>query len=352
MMLTELDLPWLVEPLQTLRDHRRGHALILHGGAGSGLLELAWRAGQAWLCENPPGPCGHCVSCHLVAGHGHPDLKVLMPETVQQELRWAAGEGGEAEGGEGDSKAKRKPSREIRVEQVRQAIDWAHTSSSRGQAKILLVFPADAMNAVSANALLKTIEEPPAGMKILLCVADPEQLLPTIRSRCQRVRLAVPGPDQALSWLTAQGVQDGGVLLAATGGEPLSAARLAADGLTAAVWAGLPQQLRQGDLRVLAAMPVPLALRTMLQMCHDAMALAAQGEPRFFPVTSLGRAGDMAALAQWLSALHSAVRHDQHPWNAPLLIDSLAGQGRQALRSTGRPDGSFGSSQRLATLRP
>lgn len=351
-MYKETDLPWLVEPLQALRDHTRGHALILHGAAGSGLLELAWRAAQSWLCESPPGPCGQCASCHLAAAHSHPDLKVLMPETVQLELKWAAGEGAEADAGDGDSKSKRKPSREIRVEQVRQAIDWTHTSSSRGRAKVLLVFPANAMNAVSANALLKTIEEPPAGMKILLCLGDPEQLLPTIRSRCQRVRLAPPSPGQALAWLRGQGVLDPEVLLAATAGEPLSAARMAADGLMAAVWSALPNQLGQGDLRVLAAMPVPLALRTLQQLCHDAMAVAAQGAPRYFPAASLGPAADMVALAQWHEALQRAVRHDEHPWNAPLLIDSLAGQGRQALAPLVRHPTPSERPHRLATLRP
>jgi DNA polymerase-3 subunit delta' len=350
-MYTEQDLPWLAEPLRALRDQTRGHALILHGGAGSGLLELAWRAAQSWLCENPPGPCGHCASCHLTAARSHPDLKVLMPEAVQVELKWAAGEGAEGDTSDGESKSKRKPSREVRVEQVRQAIDWAHTSSSRGQAKVLLVFPADAMNAVSANALLKTIEEPAPGMKILLCVGDPEQLLPTIRSRCQRVRLAPPAPSQALAWLQAQGVQDAAVLLAATAGEPLSAARMASEGLTAAVWSALPQQLRQGDVRVLTAMPVPLALRTLQQICHDAMALAAHGAPRFFPLASLGRAGHMAALVAWHEALQRAARHDEHPWHAALLIDSLAGQGRQALSWQGGPVGGPDPSKRLATLR-
>jgi DNA polymerase III subunit delta' len=326
--------------------------LILHGGAGSGLLELALRAAQAWLCEHKPGPCDACPSCHLATAHSHPDLKVLLPETLQQELKWSATEGAESDAGDADSKSKRKPSREIRVEQVRQAIDWAHTSSSRGEAKVLLVFPADAMNAVSANALLKTIEEPAPGMKILLCVADPEQLLPTIRSRCQRVRLVPPSHAVAMAWLQAQGLARAEVLLAATAGEPLTAARLAADGLSAEVWSALPQQLRQGDVRVLAAMPVPLALRTMQQLCHDAMAVAAQGMPRYFPQGSVGQAADIAALATWAVALQKAARHDQHPWNAPLLIESLAGQGRQALAVRTARQPSTARPSRLTTLRP
>jgi DNA polymerase-3 subunit delta' len=166
-MLDERDLPWLAEPLATLRDHDRSHALILHGGAGSGQLELAWRAAQAWLCEQPPGPCGQCPSCHLALAKVHPDLKVLMPEAVQQALGW--GDTGDEADGDGEGgKSKRKPSREIKIDAVRQAIDWAHTSSSRGRGKVLLLYPADAMNVTASNALLKTLEEPAAGTRLLL----------------------------------------------------------------------------------------------------------------------------------------------------------------------------------------
>jgi DNA polymerase-3 subunit delta' len=83
----ERDLPWLAEPLQALRDGNRGHALILHGGAGSGQLELALRLAQAWLCEQGPGPCDACPSCHLAIARSHPDLRVVMPEAVQVALQ-------------------------------------------------------------------------------------------------------------------------------------------------------------------------------------------------------------------------------------------------------------------------
>ena len=333
-MRDERDLPWLAEPLAALRDGGRGHALILHGGAGSGLLELALRLAQAWLCEQAPGPCDQCPSCHLTIAHTHPDLKVVLPETLQQALNWHGGDS-EGDAGDGDSKSKRKPSKDIKVEAVRQAIDWAHSSSGRGRGKVLVFHPADAMNTVAANALLKTLEEPGQGVRLLLCVDDPERLLPTIRSRCQRHALQGPALPQAQAWLQGQGVADAAVLLQAAGGQPLAAEAMARGGITAELWTSLPGQVAQGDARVLSTWGAPEAVRALQQICHDALALAAGAEPRFFPDRAMARLRpDWAALADWSRALTRAARHDEHPWNSALLIESLVGQGRQALSPT------------------
>ena len=330
-MLDERDLPWLAEPLKQLRDHARSHAIILHGGAGSGQWELAWRVAQAWLCESEPRPCGECPSCHLALAHSHPDMKVLMPETMQLALGWSegsAGDDGDSDSGDG-SKSKRKPSREIKIDTVRAAIDWAHSSSSRGRGKVLLFYPADAMNATSANALLKTLEEPASGTKLLLCVDDPERLLPTVRSRCQRVRLAPPDLATAEAWLTKQGVAGGAALLRASGGEPLAAKALVDEGLDATLWGQLPAQVAQGETRTLAAMPLPRAVRVLQQVCHDAMAQAAGGEPRFFAPGQVPPGAGLIGLAEWGRELARVARHDEHPWNAPLRVEALVAQGQR-----------------------
>jgi DNA polymerase-3 subunit delta' len=306
----------------------------LHGAAGSGLFELALRVAQAWLCEHAneaQRPCGHCPSCHLALARSHPDLRVVMPEAVQQALQWGAADG-EGDGADtSDSKSKRKPSREIKVEAIRQAIDWAHTSSGRGQGKVLVFHPADAMNHVSANALLKTLEEPAAGMRLLLCVADPEQLLPTIRSRCQRVRVQAPSTEQALAWLATQRLEHPEVLLHASGGEPLAAVALAEAGMTAELWVNLPAQVAAGDSRGLAVLPLPQALRALQCLCHDLMAVNAQGHARYFPAASLPHGLDWRALSTWSRSLQRTVRHDEHPWNAPLLLEALVAEGQAVL---------------------
>ena len=198
----DASLPWIAGPARDIAARQRGHALLLQGHAGAGVFELALRLARTWLCEGEAPPCGRCAACHLLATNSHPDLRALLPELTQVELGWSVG--GEAvDDGEG-GKAKRKPSREIRIDAVRDAIDWTQTSSSRGRGKVLLLFPADAMNLVAANALLKTLEEPPSGVRVLLVAEDAERLLPTLRSRCQRLLFAGPAPDEALAWLQAQ----------------------------------------------------------------------------------------------------------------------------------------------------
>jgi DNA polymerase-3 subunit delta' len=265
----------------------------------------------------------------MATAHSHPDLKVLMPETAQLALGWSdSGDEGDADSGDG-SKSKRKPSREIKIDAVRAAIDWAHTSSGRGRGKVLLFYPADAMNTTSANALLKTLEEPAAGTRLLLCVDDPERLLPTVRSRCQRVRLEPPDLATAQAWLTAQGVTGAAALLRASGGEPLAAKALVDEGLDAALWGQLPAQVMHGDTRTLAAMPLPRAVRVLQQVCHDAMAQAAGGEPRFFERGQVPPGAGLAGLADWSRELARVARHDEHPWNAPLRVEALVAQGQR-----------------------
>ncbi|MFL6678282.1 MAG: DNA polymerase III subunit delta', partial [Burkholderiaceae bacterium] len=196
------NLPWLAGPARELATRQRGHALLVQGSAGAGVFELALRVARTWLCETAgaDAPCGRCTACHLLATNSHPDFLALLPELTQVELGWSVGGNDAPEAGDGEGKAKRKPSKEIRIEAVRDAIGWTQKSSSRGRAKVLLLFPADAMNLVASNALLKTLEEPPQGVRLLLVAEDAERLLPTLRSRCQRILFEGPTPAQALAW--------------------------------------------------------------------------------------------------------------------------------------------------------
>jgi DNA polymerase-3 subunit delta' len=332
-------LPWLQAPLAEALRQQRAHAILVHGPSGVGQFDFGLALAQAWLCEavTPQGACGHCTGCHWMASRTHPDFRLLMPDAVREALGW----GGEA-AAESESKTKAKPSREIKVETVREAIAWSHSTASRGRGKVVLIHPAQAMNAVAANALLKTLEEPPAGVRLLLCCAEPEALLPTIRSRCQRWRLDLPSRADSLQWLQAQGVADAAVLLAASSGRPLDAAALAADGVQAAQWRALPVAVRRGDARPLAGWPVPRVVDALQKLCHDAMAVCVGAEPRYFPADALSGNADLQQLAAWSKTLSRAARHDEHPWNAPLLAESLVLDGAKAWAPA--------APQRVATL--
>ena len=173
--------PWLQTQLESLL-RQRGHAWILGGPSGLGQFELALATAGAWLCEQPTqhGACNHCTSCHAVDVHTHADLCVLMPETLSLALGWPLDEKTQRDLDE----KKRKPSKEIKVDAARDVVTFTQFTRSRGTTKVVLVFPAERMNHITANTLLKTLEEPPGAVKFILATEAAHQLLPTIRSRC------------------------------------------------------------------------------------------------------------------------------------------------------------------------
>lgn len=326
-------LPWLPPMLQAAQALDKAHALLLHGAAGDGLFEAATAIAQAWLCEaDAPAhvrPCGHCAACVATAARRHPDLLWVLPEALARELGATAGDVDEA--ADGEPKAKRKPSRQIRIDDVRAAIDWVATSSGRGRGKVVLIHPAETMNPQAANALLKTLEEPPSGVRLLLACGQPAQLLPTVRSRCQLLRLPGPTPDQARSWLQAQGLARPDVLLAAASGRPLEAAAMAAAGIDAERWAALPAALRRQQVAAFSGWPLPRVVDALYKLCHDAMSVAAGADPRHFAGLSGFGPADLPALSAWSDSLLRFYRRVDHPWNEGLAIEALVLQAAQAL---------------------
>ena len=322
-----LSLPWLVQPLQqALRQ--RSHALLLQAPQGVGELALMLTLAQAWLCEataDAPRPCGQCGSCRLVQSRTHPDRMGRLPEALRVSLGWEGQ--GDDQAGEG-GKSRRKPSRQIRIDEVRAAIDWVAQSTARGRAKVVLLHPAQAMNLQAASALLKTLEEPPGMARLVLSTSDEASLLPTVRSRCQRIRLDAPPAEQANAWLQAQGVGDAAVLLAASGGAPLLAAELAAAGVDGATWAALPRAVAAGRAVALSGWPIPSALDALQKLCHDAMRIALGGEPLYFAAQAVPAGAHLRALIGWSRTLARVAKNDEHPWNDGLLIEALVSEGR------------------------
>jgi DNA polymerase-3 subunit delta' len=234
------------------------------------------------------------------------------------------------------AKPEAKPSKEIRITQMRPAIDWAQRTTARGGAKVLLVHPADALNLYAANALLKTLEEPPGSLRLVLTSADPERLLPTVRSRCQMLRLALPDAAQARAWLVGRGVARPDELLRLAGGSPLEALAWSEQGVTPELIAELPRRIAAGDSAPLAGRATPRVIDLLLRLAHDLMAQAAGGEPRFFAAATLPAGARIAALVAWQRELLRIARHDGHPWQAPLLIEALTLQARGIWPPAGR----------------
>lgn len=211
------------QQLQLLRQ-RMPHAILFHGAAGIGKSDFIERFAQGLLCEAvlPDGhACGQCASCGWFSQQNHPDYRRVRPEALEDEPA--------ADGEEGDGEAKKTaksakaPSKEIKIEQIRNLADFMNISTHRQGLRVVVLYPAEALNMPASNALLKTLEEPPPGTVFLLASNSLDRLLPTILSRCRKFALPMPSHAEALAWLKSQGVPDADSWLREQGGAPLAA---------------------------------------------------------------------------------------------------------------------------------
>ncbi|MEZ5663027.1 MAG: DNA polymerase III subunit delta' [Burkholderiaceae bacterium] len=335
--------PWLRQPLKHLL-RQRGHALLLQGPSGLGQFELGLALARAWLCEQPGenGACGSCASCHAIDVRTHPDLSVLLPETTSLDQGWPLDEKTQKD----IEDKKRKPSRFIRVEAARAVIEFTQLTRARGAVKVVLVYPAERMNVESANTLLKTLEEPTGDVRFVLATEAAHQLLPTIRSRCQAHTLRWPEASSALDWLaevaSGEGLPAGDratldTWLRAAGGRPRDALQWGRSGLTAAGWKQLPRAMAAGDWSLLADWPSARQLDVMQKLCHDLMAVAGQGEPRYFAAADLPQIPRWQALARWARELLEEARTVEHPFQAALTQQAWAAHTRERLATGRRP---------------
>jgi DNA polymerase III delta' subunit len=164
------------------------HAIVLAGPSGVGKTTLALDIAAALLCEAGPGerPCRACRACRMVEHGNHPDLHRLAPSGAGS----AISIGGRSERG------------------VRDLVGDLALLPVEGGLRVAIVESADRMSEDAQSAFLKTLEEPPARTTILLCADDEERLLPTIRSRCARLRLGPMGIRDVEAVLVGQGVAD------------------------------------------------------------------------------------------------------------------------------------------------
>jgi DNA polymerase-3 subunit delta' len=146
---------------EALRQRRMPHALLLSGPEGVGKKRLALEVARALLCAADDGDaCGRCANCSRIERGIHPDAFLVQPETPT-----------------------------IRIEQVRDVVREVAGRPFEARARAFVIDEAHLMTDQAANALLKGLEEPPATSHIFLVTHSPQALLPTIRSRCQVLRL-------------------------------------------------------------------------------------------------------------------------------------------------------------------
>jgi len=300
---------------------RLPHAILIQSGEGWGELEFGQAAGQSLLCEKPEvgrRACGACQACVWFALGNHPDFRLIVPESLAQESEEGAEPG-------------KKRSDQIRIDQVRDLADFLAVGTHRAGLRVILIYPAEAMNANTQNALLKSLEEPPPATVFLLVATQPDRLLPTVRSRCLKFALPLPDPDEVVPWLKEQGIERPESALAAVGGAPLAALKGAASESDRRAFM---ESLRRPrfDLVALAEsvqrVPLPDFVGWLQRWSFDLQLAQATGRVRYHVgheklVGEIALRCDAADIAAYLRRLAQARALARHPLNARLFVEDL-----------------------------
>jgi len=317
--------PWQTEVWQRLYEARARlpHALLLYGRSGIGKFDFAQHLSKSLLCQTPKPDgqaCEICPSCGWFAQSNHPDYRLLTPEP----------EAADDDAGPAKKSARKS---QISVAQVRELNSFLELTSHRGGGlRIVLIHPAETLNASSANALLKMLEEPPAGIVFILVSHQPQRLLPTITSRCQKIDMPVPETAVALQWLQQKGLKDAAQQLDYAGGSPLSALRDAEGGQS---FSNIIMLLSHGEksdpfvTTALCAVQGMEAVTLVLQKwIYDLLVCRLTGQVRYHvqhtgALQALTKSVNLGLLLDFQRKLDEARKSATHPLNSELQMESL-----------------------------
>lgn len=324
--------PWTEGAWRQLLARRENlpQALLIHGPRGVGKLDLARRFAQLVLCETPNAvvPCGTCDGCRWFLAGQHPDFRQVEPEILAMPQ--------EADEGAPVALKGTKPSHEIKVDQVRGLADFLNIGSHRGKRRLALFHPAESLNANAANSLLKSLEDPASGACFILISNNPRGLLPTVRSRCISLAVAIPDAATAVAWLRQQQVADAEDWLAFAGGAPLLAKDYSESDRGERI-AQITKILRQGPAGrdLLLNWPVPdreqieILVEVLQKWAYDQAFRAATGAGRYFNFKGTGKTGTPARSRAWVRFAREANRYRvaaRHPLNPRLFATDLIGR--------------------------
>ena len=328
-------LPWQRDTASAWLENRErfAHAWLIHGMPGIGKRHFALAGAASLLCETPEEglACGTCQACKWLAAGNHPDIRRIRPDAVALE---EGVPGAEVESG--GSTAKKTPSREIRIEQLRELAAWFNTATHQGGWRVAVLYPAQALNVISANALLKVLEEPPPHTVFLIVADAPDRLLPTLASRCRRLPLPVPPITDSLEWMAQRGIKDPASWLAAASNAPVRAYRFAASGAKACPdWLVEFLRLSVGNSAnpdvatiadVLEKQQAEVWIDTLQRLFVDLLLTRSGLAPRYFPsldaAQTVGQHASfqrLADAAKWLGEQRAIANH---PLSAKLFVHS------------------------------
>jgi DNA polymerase-3 subunit delta' len=316
--------PWQSELLKQLSNARSrlAHAILLHGNSGIGKYDFAQQLAQSLLCLQPAPngeSCGVCASCGWYLQNNHPDFRLLSPEQDAEDT---------PESGTGKKGVKKT---QISVAQVRQLGSFLELSSHQSDGlRIVLIHPAEALNAASANGLLKMLEEPPAGVILILVSHQINRLLPTIISRCQKIDMPFPDREVALAWLEQQGVKNAVQLLGYVGGAPLNVIRNMDQ--NAAQHAEFFLHGNRLDPFLAASASVThgmeVTIDAMQKWIHDLLSANLTGTIRYYnqhatALQGMSKSVDLSLLLDFQRQLLDARKSANHPLNNELQLETI-----------------------------
>ena len=294
------------------------HGLLLHGAKGVGKKTFALALAKRMLCEMPTaeGACDQCSACNWFEQGSHPDFRLIEP----------------AELSDVDTGSSKKGGKQIAIQDIRVLGEYLSLAAHQGGWRVIVLHPAESMNPAAANALLKTLEEPPHGVLLILVSHQPRRLLPTVLSRCRKIPVALPNRDEALAWLHGQGLDQADSMLREAGGAPLMALE----------YGGAERHARREHFLDVLSTPSPLALSELAQVSHsrldeawgwlsrwvhDLMRVKQQNQACYFPewqtrLSNLVVDMSLPGLLSMEEELRRSGRWLRHPLNTQLLLES------------------------------
>ncbi len=288
----------------------------------TGGAQYAVALSHALLCASPNSDkraCGQCAQCALLKVGNHPDLMCLVPEALQADFV---------------PDKDKKPSKGIKIEQLRALENGFNLSAQRGGRKVVIIYPAQSLGIVPANALLKTLEEPPPNTFFIVVSEHWGQVLPTIRSRCVVQTLAQPKSADKISWLEGQRILHPKRWLELSAGRVDKALDMAQDPLWMPLLKLMPYLLQGAHTDALglandmSKAELKRVIEALTLWMHDVLAVTQGASARFFAAQTASMAQmvaymDVPRACQLIAHLNVLARVAEHPLSARTQCEAL-----------------------------